>query len=39
MSVFKRGGVWWFEFRFQAQRVRESAKTTSKTIARQAELQ
>jgi integrase len=39
MSVFRRGQVWWFEFVFQGQRIRESAHTGSKTIARQAELQ
>jgi len=37
MSVYKRGGVWWYEFSFQGQRIRDSAKTNSKTIAREAE--
>src|SRR5271157_4283855 len=29
--------VWWYEFIFEGQRVRESAKTRSKTVARDAE--
>jgi integrase len=37
MSVYKRGGTWWFKFRFGGQVIRESAKTTSKTVAREAE--
>lgn len=37
MGVYKRGGVYWYEFSFQGQRIRESAKTSSKTIAREAE--
>lgn len=37
MSVYRRGKVWWFKFRFQGQQIRESAKTTSKTVAREAE--
>ena len=37
MSTYKRGGVWWYEFSFQGQRIRESAKTSNKTIAREAE--
>jgi integrase len=37
MSMYKRGGIWWFEFMFQGQRVRESAHTESKTLAREAE--
>lgn len=39
MSVFRRGNVWWYEFNFDGARIRESARTTSKTIAKQAELQ
>jgi integrase len=39
MSAYKRGGVYWYEFEFQGQRIRESAHTTSKTIAKQAEQQ
>jgi len=37
MALFKRGGVWWYEFLFARRRVRESAKTTSKTVAKLAE--
>jgi hypothetical protein len=37
MSAFRRGKVWWFEFSFQGQRIRESAKTSNKIIAREAE--
>jgi hypothetical protein len=37
MSVYKRGGKWWFKFGFQGQVVRESAHTSSKSIARAAE--
>ena len=33
MGIFKRGGMWWYEFSFQGQRIRESAHTTSKTAA------
>ncbi|HUY19054.1 MAG TPA: site-specific integrase [Candidatus Binataceae bacterium] len=36
--LYKRGGTWWYEFVFNGSRIRESAKTTSRTIARQAEL-
>jgi integrase len=39
MSAYRRGGVYWYEFEFQGQRIRESAHTTSKTIAKQAEQQ
>ena len=37
MSLYKRGGVWWFKFRFGGQEIRESAKTSSKTVARDAQ--
>src|SRR5271169_4420887 len=37
MALSKRGDIWWYEFQFAHQRVRESAKTTSKTVAKQAE--
>jgi integrase len=37
MALFKRGDTWWYEFLFARPRVRESAKTTSKTIAKLAE--
>jgi integrase len=37
MALYKRGGIWWYEFWFQGQRIRESARTTSKTVAKEAE--
>ena len=40
MSVYrpsKDSKVWWYEFIFEGQRVRESAKTRSKTVAKDAE--
>jgi integrase len=37
MSTYKRGGVWWYEFAFQGQRIRESAGTNSKTLAEKIE--
>jgi hypothetical protein len=39
MAVFKRGGVWWYKFYFAGQFIRESAKSTSKTVSRDAENQ
>src|SRR6266496_2942166 len=37
MAVYKRGGVWWYKFRFAGRFLRESAKTASKTVAKEAE--
>src|ERR1700730_18519232 len=37
MALFRRGNVWWYEFLFALRRVRESSKTTSKTVAKLAE--
>jgi PIN domain len=37
MSVYKRGGIYWYEFEFAGSRIRESAKTNSKRIAQEAE--
>jgi integrase len=37
MAVLKRGKFWSYEFMFAGRRVRESAKTTSKTVAKLAE--
>ena len=37
MGVYKRGETYWFKFLFQGQLIRESAKTNSKTVAREAE--
>ncbi len=37
MSVYRRGGVWWYKFRFAGQMFRESSKSESKTVAKDAE--
>jgi integrase len=37
VSVYKRGDVWWYKFRFSGETIRESARTDSKAIARVAE--
>jgi integrase len=37
MGVFKRGDVYWYEFIFAGKRIRESAKSHSKTVAKEAE--
>jgi hypothetical protein len=37
MGVYKRGGTYWYKFRFEGQVIRESAKTDSKRIAMEAE--
>jgi len=37
VSVYKRGDVWWYKFRFGGQAIRESSKSNSKTVARDAE--
>ena len=37
MSLYRRGNVWWYKFRFYGQLIRDSAKTNSKTLARDAE--
>jgi hypothetical protein len=39
MATFKRGKIWWYDFIFAGRRIRESAKTTSKTVAKLAEQQ
>jgi len=36
--LYRRGKkIWWYKFRFQGQVIRESAKTASKTVAKEAE--
>jgi integrase len=35
--LYRRGGKWWFKFRFAGRLFRETAKTTSKSLARAAE--
>lgn len=37
MSLYKRGDVWWYKFRFAGQVIRESSKSDSKTVAKDAE--
>ena len=37
MTIFKRGGVYWFEFRFNGQRITRSTRQGNLTIARQIE--
>ncbi len=37
MSVYRRGDTWWYKFYFGGQFIRESAKTNSKTLAKEAE--
>jgi integrase len=37
MAVYKRGNVYWYEFLFAGRSIRESARTGSKTIAKDAE--
>jgi len=37
VSVYRRGDVWWYKFRFARQVIRESSKSESKTVAKDAE--
>jgi len=37
MSLYRRGATWWFKFRFAGRMVRESSKSGSKTLAKDAE--
>jgi integrase len=37
VSVYRRGDVWWYKFRFGGQMIRESSKSESKTVAKGAE--
>ena len=39
MALYKQKGssIWWYEFQFAGQRIRESTKTTDKNLAREAE--
>jgi integrase len=37
MSLYKRGDVWWYKFRFSGRTIRESSKSASKTLAKDAE--
>ena len=37
MAVYKRGGTWWYSFIYAGKRIQESAKTSRKTVAVEAE--
>lgn len=37
MSVYRRGDMWWYKFRFAGQVIRESSKSESRTVAKDAE--
>jgi hypothetical protein len=37
MTLFRRGGIWWYEFQFLGQRIRESSYTKNKTLAAEVE--
>ena len=37
MAVYKRGGMWWYKFKFDGESVRESTKQTNKRVAEQIE--
>jgi len=37
MAVYRRGRIWWYSFLFCGRRIQESARTTRKTIAAEAE--
>jgi hypothetical protein len=37
MSLYRRGDVWWYKFRFAGQMIRESSKSASRTVAKDAE--
>jgi hypothetical protein len=39
MAVYRRGDVYWYSFIFAGQRVQESSKSRSKTVAKEAEKQ
>jgi integrase len=37
VSVYKRGDVWWYKFSFDGRTIRESSKSSSRTVAKDAE--
>ena len=37
MSVYKRGGIYWYDFWFKGQRYRQSTGLSNKTVALRAE--
>jgi integrase len=36
--LYRRGSIWWYEFHFNSARIRESSRSTSKTVARNAQM-
>jgi hypothetical protein len=39
MATYQRGKFWWYRFRFAGERIDEPTKTTSRTVAKEAERQ
>jgi hypothetical protein len=39
MATYQRGKFWWYRFRFAGERIDESTKSTSRTVAKEAERQ
>jgi len=37
MSLYRRGNVWWYKFKFGGREFQETSRSTSKTVARDAE--
>src|SRR6266852_5598247 len=37
MGIYKRGGVYWYRFNWNGERIRESTKQTNKRVAQQME--
>jgi integrase len=37
MALYRRGDIWWYEFRFAGRHIQESSKSPSKTLARTAQ--
>jgi hypothetical protein len=37
MSLYKRGDVWWYKFRFARQVIRETSKSEMRTVGKEAE--
>src|SRR5215470_14614319 len=34
VSLYRRGQIWWYKFRFSGQMIRESSESESKTVAK-----
>ncbi len=37
MAIYRRGGIWWYEFEFLGQRIRESSHSGNKALAQRSE--